>query len=168
MKVETRSFNCEVRTEETENAGVQLIGRPIVFESRTNMGYCDEIICRNALDDADLTDVRFLVNHDTKSIPLARARADNPNSTMKISIDEKGMTIRVNLDTANNPVAGTLYSAVKRGDVTGMSFMFRIRGDEWKDIESDHPTRYVQDISAVYEVSAVTFPAYPETEIQVN
>ncbi len=165
--LEQRSYNFEVRAEESE-AGNIITGRPIVYNSRTDLGWFDEIIEPGALNNTDLTDVRFLVNHDTSKIPLARSRRNNGNSTMQLTTDNDGLGIRVTLDTENNSEARSLYSAVQRGDISGMSFMFGIRDEEWENLDSDHPTRHIRDISTVVEVSAVTFPAYKSTEINAR
>lgn len=163
-----RSFSFDVRAERTEEGGNIITGRPIVYDSRTNIGYFDEVIRSGALDKTDLRDVRFLVNHDLSKIPLARSRNNNGNSTMHLTIDEQGLAIRVTLDTENNMEARALYSAVQRGDISGMSFMFSVDGEEWEGLDTDHPTRYINQISTVYEVSAVTFPAYDSTEINAR
>ena len=166
-ELERRSYSFEVRAEETENGNI-ITGRPIVYNSRTDLGYFDEIIENGALNGADLTDVRFLVNHDTSRIPLARSRRNNGNSTMQLSVDEMGMAIRVKLDTENNAEAKSLYSAVERGDISSMSFMFSIDDEEWENLDSDHPLRHIRSIGTVVEVSAVTFPAYESTEINAR
>lgn len=163
-----RNFTFDIRADTDSENGTYITGRPIVFESRTNLGYCDEIIRAGALDDADLSDVRFLVNHNTDMIPLARYKEGFKNSTMQIQIDKDGLVMRVNLDIENNQDARALYSAVQRGDVSGMSFMFTIDSDEWEGLETDHPTRYINKIGSVAEVSAVTFPAYEQTEISAR
>lgn len=163
-ELEQRSYNFEVRAEETDEGNV-ITGRPIVYNSVTDLGFFDEVIESGALNHADLTDVRFLVNHDVRKIPLARSRRNNGNSTMQLSVDDFGMGIRVTLDTENNAEARSLYSAVQRGDISGMSFMFSVNDEEWSEIESDHPTRRIKEIGSVVEVSAVTFPAYEATEI---
>lgn len=167
MKV-TRAYNFEIRAENNEKNGDHIIGRPIVYNSKTDLGYFDEVIEAGALDKANLKDVRFLVNHNTDMIPLARSRNNNENSTMQMTVDKDGMGIRVNLDTENNSEARNLYSAIKRGDITGMSFMFTIDEEDWADLESDHPTRTIKKIGQVFEVSAVTFPAYEDTEISAR
>lgn len=164
----TRAYNCELRAENNEKNGDHIEGRPIVYDVKTDLGWFDEVIVSGALDETDLKDVRFLVNHDTNMIPLARSRNNNENSTMQLSPDKKGMGIRANLDTNNNTDARNLYSAVGRGDITGMSFMFTIDEERWEDLESDHPTRYILKIGKVFEVSAVTFPAYESTEISAR
>ena len=166
--LEQRSYNFEIRAEQTEDEVGIVTGRPIVYNSKTDLGWFDEIIESGALDGADLRDVRFLVNHDISKIPLARSRNNNANSTMQLMPDLEGMAIRVNLDVKNNSDARNLYSAIERGDITGMSFMFSIDDEEWENLESDHPTRHIRKISNVVEVSAVTFPAYESTEISVR
>lgn len=163
-----RNFVFDIRADTDDENGAYITGRPIVYESKTDLGFCDEIIKRGALDDADLSDVRFLVNHNTDMIPLARFRDGVKNSTMQIQVDKDGLTIRVLLDIENNPEARALYSAVQRGDISGMSFMFTISADEWENLDSDHPTRYITAIGIVAEVSAVTFPAYEATEISAR
>ena len=165
---EIRSFEFEVRAEQNDKGSV-ITGQPIVYDERTNLDWYDEIIDDGALAETDLRDVRFLVNHNTDMIPLARSRNNNANSTMQMEVIEgKGMAIRVNLDTENNADARSLYSAVERGDISGMSFMFVVDKDSWDDVDTDHPTRHIRSISKVFEVSAVTFPAYEATSIQAR
>lgn len=167
-ELEQRSYNFEIRAEKGEKGAV-ITGRPIVYNSRTDLGWFDEVIEVGALDGADLTDVRFLVNHDTRKIPLARSRRNNGNSTMQFSVDQQGLNLDwVKLDTENNMDARALYSAVQRGDISGMSFMFSIDQERWEDLESDHPTRHIEKIGSVVEVSAVTFPAYDSTTIDAR
>lgn len=165
---EIRAFNFEVRAEQNEEHGHFLAGTPIVFNSKTDLGWYDEIIAAGALDDADLRDVRFLINHNTDMIPLARSRNNNERSTMQLKVTEDGMNIRVDLDVENNSEAKSLYSAVERGDLDGMSFMFTVDRDVWDDPESDHPTRTIEKLGKVFEVSAVTFPAYQATTISAR
>ena len=165
---EIRKFDFEVRAKRDETHGTFLEGTPIVYDSWTNLGWYDEQIQRGALDNTDLTDVRFLINHNTDMIPLARSRNNNENSTMQMTVDEGGMNIRVNLDTENNADARSLYSAVERGDIDGMSFMFVVDGELWEEEESEHPKRTITDIEKVFEVSAVTFPAYEQTSISAR
>ena len=165
-KKEIRAFFFEVRAEQDEEHGHYLSGQPIVFGQRTNMGPYDEVIEAGALDKTDLKDVRFLVNHNADMIPLARSRRNNSNSTMQMTVvPDTGMFIRVDLDTENNAEARSLYSAVERGDLDGMSFMFIVDEDSWDGLDTEHPVRTVRSIKQVFEVSAVTWPAYSQTTI---
>lgn len=166
---EQRAYTFEIRAEERDGEGI-ITGRPIVYNQRTDIGgWFEEVIDSGALDGADLTDVRFLVNHDTRKIPLARSRRNNGNSTMQLSIDPEGMLLDwVKLDIKSNPEAAALYSAVRRGDITGMSFMFSVKGEKWDNLDTDYPTRHITEIGKVVEVSAVTFPAYEATTINAR
>lgn len=166
---EQRAYTFEIRAEERDGEGI-ITGRPIVYNQRTDIGgWFEEVIDSGALDGADLTDVRFLVNHDTRKIPLARSRRNNGNSTMQFSIDPEGMLLDwVKLDIKSNPEAAALYSAVSRGDITGMSFCFSVKGEKWDNLDTDYPTRHITEIGKVVEVSAVTFPAYESTTINAR
>lgn len=166
---EQRAYTFEIRAEEQDGVGI-LTGRPIVYNQKTDIGgWFEEVIDSGALDGANLTDVRFLVNHDTRKIPLARSRRNNGNSTMQFSLDLEGMRLDwVKLDIKNNPEAAALYSAVSRGDITGMSFMFSVKGEKWDNLDTDYPTRHITEIGTVVEVSAVTFPAYEATSIDAR
>lgn len=168
MSRETRAFNFEVRAEQNEKHGHFLEGVPIVFDQRTDLGWYDEIIARGALDETDLKDVRFLIGHDVGMVPLARSRNNNANSTMQMIVGDDGMSIRVDLDVENNADSRKLYSAVERGDISGMSFAFTVDGDSWDDIDSDHPTRTIRAIKRVFEVSAVAYPAYEGTTLEAR
>lgn len=166
----TRQYSVELRAADGEEGVIE--GTPIVFNQKTRIsdwaGEYDEIIDARALDKTDLKDVRLFVNHDINKITLARSRKGNDNSTMSFTIDEKGLHIKAKLDTENNSEARALYSAVKRGDMDGMSFMFRIRGETWQDVDKDIPLRVVNDISIVHEVSVVNFPAYTGTSVNAR
>ena len=168
MNRETRAFNFEIRAEKNEQHGTYITGTPIVFDQDTDLGWYQERIDHQALAGADLKDVRFLVGHNTSMIPLARSRNNNENSTMQLTVTDRGMDIRVDLDTENNAEARALYSAVQRGDMSGMSFMFTVDTDRdiWEDTDTDYPKRTIMSIRKVFEVSAVAFPAYEGTSIQ--
>ena len=111
---EKRYYAFEIRSEDENEKGI-VYGRPIVYDAVTDLGEFDEVIARGALIGTDLKDVRFLVNHNTDMIPLARSRNNNANSTMQLTVDNDGMGIRVVLDIENNSDARSLYSAIMRG-----------------------------------------------------
>lgn len=169
-ELEQRYYKCEMRALPTEDGSAKSIldGKPIVYDSITDLGLFDEVIDAGALDEADLTDVRFLVNHNTDMIPLARSRRNNGNSTMTLVIVPDGLEIKAKLDVENNQTARELMSAVEREDLDKMSFMFSIDQERWEGLETDHPTRHIEKIGSVVEVSAVTFPAYDATSINAR
>lgn len=164
----TRTYNLEIRADDTER-GI-ITGVPIVFERETILrdwaGEFKEIIDRNALNKTDLKDVRLFINHDTNKITLARSK--NGKGTMQLSVEDDGLHIQAELDIENNAEAKSLYSAIKRGDMDGMSFMFRVDGEEWSDMDKDVPTRRITSISIVHEVSVVNFPAYQQTSVNAR
>lgn len=144
-------------------------GHPAVYDQKTSIGnYFYEVIERGAFDNCNFDDVLFSINHDLGKIPLARSRRNNGNSTMHLSLDEKGIYIKATLDPENNSEAKSLLSAVKRGDISGMSFIFWAEEDRWVDLDTDMPTRYISKVKAVREVSAVNFPAYSGTDINAR
>ena len=73
--------------------------------------------------------------------------------------------MRANIDIENNTDSKALNSAVRRGDITGMSYMFEVAEEEWKDVDKEMPTRIIKKVSKVIEVSAVNYPAYEDTTI---
>ncbi len=166
----TRAYTATFRAIEDETEHGVIEGTPIVFNSDARIndwaGEFIERIDSHALDDADMKDVRLFVNHDTSKIALARSK--NGNGTMSFNIDETGVHMRAVLDVDNNAEARALYSAIQRGDMDGMSFMFRIRTDEWSNLDSDTPIRTIKSISIVHEVSVVNFPAYQATSVSAR
>ncbi|MBQ7977030.1 MAG: HK97 family phage prohead protease [Clostridia bacterium] len=145
-------------------------GYPIVFDAMTPIGnYFYEIIDRHALDEADLSDIKFLVNHLDQMLPLARHRRGK-RSTMDIEIDDHGMAISAKLDIENNHTSKAVCSAVERGDIEDMSFAFGITvtGEEWSDLDKEMPLRRITKIGKVFEVSAVNDGAYPQTSISAR
>ena len=162
VRMFTGALECMEDTERQKNT---IVGVPIVFEQKTDLGLWEEVIEKGALDQTDLKDVRLLVNHDTNQLPLARSRNNNANSTMQLTVEEDGLHIRADLDVEYNPRAAEVLSAVEREDVTGMSFMFTVDKDSWENLESEYPTRHILSIGKVFEASVVTFPAYEQTSV---
>lgn len=164
--LETRTYSVALESREEGQEGI-ISGRPIVYNSRTNLGYFDEEIAAGALDGTDLNDVRLCLNHDTSYV-YARSRRNNPNSTMQLMPNEYGMDINARLAINESAKAKDYYTAVNRRDIDKMSFMFTVEADEWFDLDSDHPFRRITKIGKVVEVSAVTFAAYDATSINAR
>ena len=158
---------AEVRATEPTADGKDaliIVGTPIVYDTPTTIndlcGSYTEVIQRGALDGADLTDSRLLVNHDMTRIPLARTP-----KTMQFNITEKGLEMRAELPDTEE--AKTAYTAVKRGDLTGMSFAFTVP-DGGDSFDAKTNTRTITKIDKVYEVSLVNFPAYPTASAEAR
>lgn len=163
---EIRSFLGTVESRALDNDDqIHLTGTPIVFNQSADIGgWWEEVIEPTAIDEETLRDVRLLVNHDFSGIPLARSRRNTPNATMRLFIRPEEVYMEADLD-AKNPKAIELDSAVKRGDISGMSFAFLVDGDRWDRLDSDYPKRTITHISEIIEVSVVNEPAYSQTSI---
>lgn len=159
---EQRSYASDVSAEDNE-----ITGNPVVCGVRTRMYDYIEIIEPGALTEADISDVLLTVNHNLSDIPLARSRGGQPGETMQLTVDNYNCRITAQLDVENNPQARALHSAVSRGDITGMSFMFHVKEDSWER-ENDVLVRHIQKIDKIIDVSAVTIPAYPSTSISAR
>lgn len=174
-----RIFAGEIRMEQREG-GTYLVGLPVVYGEQTTihgyLGDWDEVIARGALDGCDMSDVFLCVNHNHEEIPLARTR--NGRGTMTLVPTDEGLRMEALLDVEGNSAAKSLYSAVQRGDVSGMSFAFRIGKESWTPYddgeieqkstqrsESAEGLRTIEKIAMIHEVSAVTHPAYPGTYV---
>lgn len=163
---EIRTIIGKVERRATEDGQIRLTGQPIVFNQKTDIGgWFSEEIAPEAIDDSVLRDVCFLVNHDFSGIPLARSRNNNANSNLRFTKTDAAVDMETDLDP-RNPKAVELDSAIERGDIQGMSFAFIVDGEVWSNLDSDYPNRRITHISEIFEVSAVTWPAYEGTSIQ--
>src|SRR5699024_9756368 len=159
---ETR--HVEIRAAQTENNELVVTGMPVVFDEPTkindHLGNYTEIIQRSALNGVDLSDTRLLYNHNLNSIPLARTP-----KTMELSINEKGLNMRATLPDTEE--GRSVYTAVKRGDLTGMSFSFTC-DKAGSHYDAKTKTRSISKIRKLYECSIVPFPAYQQTSVEAR
>jgi HK97 family phage prohead protease len=166
---EFRAFEmAEFRAEQEDNRPV-IEGHAAVYNKKTNIGdYFYEVIERGAFDGCDFDDVLFCINHETRKIPVARSRRNNKNSTMQLSTDNEGLFVKAYPDIENNSESRSLYHSIQRGDIDGMSFIFRVAEERWEDLDKPMPTRHILKFKKVFEVSAVTMPAYRDTNISAR
>jgi HK97 family phage prohead protease len=156
---ERRFASGELRVDVSTDRKIR--GTAIVFNSRSvNLGGFTEVIKPEAVDRTirEGLDVRALVDHDTSKI-LGRTRA----GTLALRKTRSGLAIEV--DPPNTSYAKDIMESLERGDVSGMSFGFRVLTDEWR-MEDGEPLREITDM-IVSEVSFVTFPAYEATDAGV-
>ena len=116
-----------------------------------------EQIDRNALMEADTSDVIFLYNHEG----MVYARMSN--GTLTITANDRGLYIRA--DLSSTEASRQMYESIKAGLVTQMSWAFTVDEDSYN--EKTH-TRSVLKIRKVYDVSAVSIPANPNTDISAR
>ena len=136
-------------------------GYAALFNSEADIGgYFREVIAPGAFTETlKSDDIRALIDHDTGRV-IGRSSA----GTLRLKEDDKGLSVEIDLpDTTDGR---DLAVQLERGDISGMSFGFIVRHDEW-DETSDPPTRTIHAVD-LREVSAVAFPAYGDTEIALR
>jgi len=148
--------NLEARQ---EGEGNKLIGYASVFDSPSEPMPFVEYVRRGAFAKTlnDGADVRLLIDHE--GVPLARTKS----GTLMLEEDDRGLRVEATLDPAN-PDAARVISAMKRGDISQMSFAFRTIKDSWN---TDRSVRELKEVQ-LYDVSVVTFPAYEETVAEIR
>lgn len=161
---------CYEFTEARAAADSNIIeGHAAVYGQIANIGnWFYEIVAQGAFERTDLSDVALYLNHNIDNLPMARSRKSIPNSTMKVTPDDRGLFMSADIDTENNADAKALKSAIIRKDITGMSYAFIVGDEEWQGLDTDMPTRTIKTVSKVIEVSAVTYPAYTGTDVDAR
>lgn len=139
----------------------QLSGYAAVFNKRSvNLGGFFEIIAPGAFADSIASDdIRALMNHNSDHV-LGRTSA----GTLRLAEDGTGLA--VTLDLPDTAAGRDTFESVRRGDITGMSFGFRVlpEGDEWRYDDRENVIRTLKSVQLI-EISPVAFPAYPDTSI---
>jgi HK97 family phage prohead protease len=161
---ERRDLNTtfEIRKADGQEGPGTLVGYAAVFDKWSEkLGWFREIIRSGAFADSleAGADVRALVNHDTGRI-IGRSSA----KTLRIKEDDTGLKVEIDLPDTND--GRDLATSVERGDISGMSFGFEVLEDRWthKEESADTDERELLKID-LFEVSAVPFPAYPDTSL---
>lgn len=154
----------ETRSDEGEGSKQVLTGYALKFNKRSvNMGGFVEIIMPGALKNADMSDVRALIDHQPGKI-LGRTKA----GTLKLSVDEVGLRFEVELP--DTQYARDLYQNVELRNITQCSFGFLTapKGDSFEhDKESGLYLRRLNNLSRITDVSVVTYPAYQDTNVDI-
>ena len=148
----------ELRALENNNNEDEMIveGYAAVFETETDLGWCKEIISRDAFNNCNMSDCVLKYNHNDSCLILARTR----NKSLELTPDNVGLKIRAKLiDTTQN---GDIYKMIKAKLLDKMSIAFSVRKQEW-DYEND--VRRITEMAQLFDVSVVDVPAYETTEI---
>lgn len=147
----------ELRALENNDEDKMIIeGYAAVFETETDLGWCKEIISRDAFNNCNMSDCVLKYNHNDSCLILARTR----NKSLELTVDSKGLKIRaILIDTTQNR---DIYKMIRAGLLDKMSFAFAVKKQEW-DYEND--IRRITEISQLFDVSVVDVPAYDATEI---
>lgn len=146
--------NLEIRASENRT----LEGLAVVFNQPAKIGTMTEVIHPDALRGVDLDGIVLITNHDGSGIPLARSP-----KTLALTVTEQGLEMRANLPDTEQ--ARAVYEAVKRDDLSQMSFAFDIGA---ADFDEQTQTRTITQISKVYEISIVNYAAYTQTHVEAR
>lgn len=153
----TRYYDTEVRQSDNDNNVV--VGKAVVFDVETDMGWYTEKIDRHAFDGADISDVVLNLNHDM-NILLAGTR----NGSMAVKVSDTGVYQESSIiDTTQGK---DVLRLVRSGLINKMSFAFTIAegGDHW-ETKDGREYRTITKVDKVYDLSLVTFPAYSQTSV---
>ena len=156
---EIRTFNVqnlELREEGDSNV---VVGYASVFNTLSNdLGNFKEIISKEAFEGRLNDDVRFLINHE--GLPLSRTT----NGTLKLTTDETGL--RYEAQVANTSTGRDLLELMRNGTINQSSFAFVVDDDSW-EVKDGVNIRTINKVSRLYDVSAVTYPAYESASASV-
>jgi HK97 family phage prohead protease len=159
----------ELRAAEAAGKPRKFSGYAALYNSRSsNLGTPDrpfiEIIAPGAFDAVLKNDVRALFNHNPDHV-LGRSR--EAGGTVRLFSDERGLGFEI--DVPDTQLGRDLATSVERGDIDQNSFAFRIAkdGDKWVE-EAGVITRTIKRVAELFDVSLVTYPAYPDTSVAVR
>lgn len=161
-----RNYPAEFRA---DNERGLIVGVPIVFDTPTDIGgMFQETICKGAIAEDVLKDVRFFWNHNIDEKAIARSVIPiDKLGGMELKITDKGVNMLMNPNRRRTD-ANDLCLAIEDGVINAMSFMFGVAEERWGDEDTDYPKRFITRIDPVIEVSAVNFPAYATTDIHAR
>ena len=157
---EIRTFNVENLELRQEGEDNVVVGYGSVFNTLSNeLGGFREIIAEGAFDGRLEDDVRFLINHD--GLPLARTT----NGTLRLSTDDRGLKYEAKV--ANTSIGRDLVELMRNGTINQSSFAFVVEDDSW-EVRDGINVRTINKVSRLYDVSAVTYPAYEEASVALR
>jgi len=160
---ERRIYPSEIRAAKRDDGGELLTGYAAKFGVLSeDLGGFREEIRKGAFSEAIAGDVRALWNHKSEFV-LGRTKS----GTLRLAEDEIGLRYEVDLPAAS--WARDLYASVERGDVDQSSFGFDVEpgGQEWREVDGVL-IRTLLRIARLWDVSPVTFPAYPAATVEAR
>lgn len=161
-----RNYFAEFKTDESNGL---IEGVPIVFDTPTDIGgWFQETICKGAITQDIIKDVRFFWNHNIDEKAVARTIIPLEKlGGMELHIEDDRVKMLANPNRKRTDV-NDLCLAIEDGVINAMSFMFGVKEERWEDEDTDYPKRFITKIDPLIEVSAVNFPAYATTSINAR
>lgn len=165
MEIERRSFAVDsLNIEMREDSKPVIRGHAAVFNqlSEDLGGFREQIAPGAFIEAIERDDVRALFNHDANFV-LGRT----VSKTLRLSEDARGLAIEI--DPPDTQAARDLMVSISRGDVSQMSFGFTIRpgGQDWAKDDDGRTIRTLKKVR-LFDVSPVTYPAYPQTDVALR
>lgn len=160
--IERRNFVVTELRAITDDKGLRHItGYAAVFNTLSeDLGWFREKIDPGAFSETIKTDdIRALWNHDS-NYPLGR----NKSGTLTLSEDDHGL--KIDVTPPDTQWARDLMTSIERGDVDQMSFGFETLSDKWETVDKEEIRTLIK--VRLYDVSPVTFPAYPDTTVALR
>lgn len=160
-------LKIEQRDGESGQSGRTISGYAAKFDSWSEpiYGWFREKIAQGAFEKCDMSDAIMCFNHDINGI-LARTSS----GTLTLAVDKVGLHFEFNAPATT--LGNDMVELVSRGDVSKCSFKFIVETDEWRYADEknglEYDERTIKSISKLYDVSLVTYPAYPDTEAGVR
>lgn len=159
---EERALPGVVEVREKDGGGAVIRGLAAVYDKLSdNLGGFREIIAPGAFEDTDMSDVRALFNHDSNFV-LGRT----VSQTLRLTRVREGLEYEIDVP-ATRTILDLVMEPIKRGDVSQSSFGFIVGSgnDSWDEDEDGVLIRTINKVRSLFDVSPVTFPAYPDTSV---
>ena len=157
ITMEKRYFDIDTRTEKRDDGSTTITGHAAVFnQMSSDLGGFREIIAPDAFSNVLNDDVRALVNHDPNLL-LART------SSGTLNLEQTNDGLQYSFDVPDTTYGRDLIISMERGDITQSSFAFTIEDDSWETTD-DGEVRTINKVKQLYDVSPVTYPAYPDAD----
>ncbi len=151
---EQRTIDVDV--EDIDSRGRTLVGYAAVYGAVADLGDFKETISRGAFATVLDADVRALLNHDPNQV-LGRTKS----GTLRLYDEPRGL--RFEIDVPDSPLGENVRAAVRRGDIDGASFRFRVGEDRWSG-----DLRTIDSVAALHDVTLATYPAYPDSSVELR
>lgn len=165
-KTEVRDLVTQgIEVREDDDGNKTLSGYAVKWEMKSQvlgmfMKFREQVKRGAFLESLNSDDQRFLWSHDTSKV-LGRTK----NNTLRLKEDDVGL--RFEIDLPNTTLGKDTYESISRGDVDGVSFGFISQDDDVDEPDDDMPMRTIIK-AKLMEVSAVAFPAYPDSEVSAR
>jgi HK97 family phage prohead protease len=158
--IDVKEARLKIEKREDGKSG-KISGYAAVFNRDSeNMGFIERIApgaFKSAIRNGD---VRALRNHNPDFI------FGRQGVNMRLKEDDTGLWMEV--DPVDTPAYRSMAADIEAGLITQQSFGFTVEKDEWKDQDKETPKRTIVKVARLFDVSPITYPAYPDTSVALR